>query len=481
MTLEIVREGSKAYIQGTVSAELDAALSDQLCWVDPIDFDHKTRFYKDGVLYRGVIDQAVHLCNQHGYEVTISGPVTLNTQTFPHWKFKGSYRDGQEECVQAIIKATEGVVQAPPGFGKTVVIAAATAALKGRTLILTQQKEPFDQAHSTFLTMTNISPGKIGVGEIDYREVCVATVQTLISHIKEGNEATLAWLRDVRFVFTDECHHAPNDSYLMVFDQLEAVEGMYGVSATPEREDDQQMLLEALFGEIIFQRTYGEQIDNGSGVPITVFWEDVPEKDYEYTKKRRKLSDEPEEEVPTWRKRQQFQKVYKDYILKGATGRNKQIVNFAKEAVSDGLTVAIIVKLREHAAILQKMIPGSEIMLGSSSPKDKAVRQEVLDRLWHRETKVVVTTVMEEAVDVPTLDCIVLAAGGKSALKVRQRLRNTRVFDGNTRSGRYKKSRGFVYYPYDNADFLRTHSRDTLSHLRKIVKEHPDNKIIHIQ
>jgi ERCC4-related helicase len=109
-----------------------------------------------------------------------------------------------------------------------------------------------------------------------------------------------------------------------------------------------------------------------------------------------------------------------------------------------------------------------------------ALRSKATDMLQHREISCLISTLFDEAVDVPSLDVVAVAAAGASTVKTEQRIRSTRIFSGTLRTGHYTKTRGYVYYPRDNTDFLKTQSRNSLSLLKNIVKEHPKNKWVEL-
>ena len=178
-----------------------------------------------------------------------------------------------------------------------------------------------------------------------------------------------------------------------------------------------------------------------------------------------------------YQKRSQYQKVYHDYVTNGSTGRNDQIAEVVEAYRRDGRTGVVIVKLTEHAAVLNDLIPNSYVLVSSGPQKaTKKYRQELLDKLQHREVDCLISTVFDEATDVPSLDVVVVAAGGKSSVKAEQRLRSMTAFSGELRTGYYEKEDAFLYLPLDQADFLTTHTRKTLKILKGIVRQHPSNR-----
>jgi superfamily II DNA or RNA helicase len=136
------------------------------------------------------------------------------------------------------------------------------------------------------------------------------------------------------------------------------------------------------------------------------------------------------------------------------------------------LTCAIIVSKTEHGNNIAKLIPEAVEVYGPTARKK---RKKIWEDLQDRSIKVVITTLMDEATNIPSLDAVALAAGGKSKVKLVQRLRNLRTFSGETSEGFYTKERGFVFITKDNTDFLRSHSTLNVSYLTDLVSQHPDN------
>jgi superfamily II DNA or RNA helicase len=92
----------------------------------------------------------------------------------------------------------------------------------------------------------------------------------------------------------------------------------------------------------------------------------------------------------------------------------------------------------------------------------------------------VITTVFNQAVDIPSLGAVAIVAGGKSYVKLIQRIRSTRTFSGETATGHLTKTEGIVYYPYDRAPWLQNHSNQALKIFTELCSTHPKNQIIEV-
>jgi superfamily II DNA or RNA helicase len=270
-------------------------------------------------------------------------------------------------------------------------------------------------------------------------------------------------------VLVHNCHHAAADTYLMALEHVENPKFVLGFSATPEdREDGLQPFVNAYLGRPRYEVTYGEQIDLGSLCPVTIYVTNIPERDYGYSKDR---------DIPAYRKRKLYQEVYDSYVVKNRV-RNQEGLWFTQDMIDQGHSVAIIVSRVPHAHEIHKMYPQAVVLTGETSKSD---RRDILSKLRRKEIMCVVTTLFDEATDVPSLGAVCMLAGGKTEIRLRQRIRSTRTFSGETARGYYTKTRGYVWYPIDQADFLRSHSIKCLKTLRAIVKEHPLNELLWVQ
>jgi ATP-dependent helicase IRC3 len=176
-------------------------------------------------------------------------------------------RPYQQDALHAIVAAEARGIRRPllvlpTGTGKTVVFAHLIKQRRGRALVLVHRDELVWQAVDKLqVVVPELAIGIVKATRDEVAARClVASVQTL------SREARLARLpRDFQTVVVDEAHHAVADSYRRVLRYLGALtdEGplILGVTATPTRGDD--VGLEAVFQEIVYQKTMLEMITSG--------------------------------------------------------------------------------------------------------------------------------------------------------------------------------------------------------------------------
>lgn len=454
-------QGNRARLEGEVPLGLEQDLRARFSWTNPMDLSDVVYYYHDGVMYSGIADEIASYATSRGFPCTVEHP-DLPTTRFD-WKMKRGYRPLQEEAVEACAEARYGKLQAPPGTGKTNMAAALVCKIGlPDTWVIVPNERPYTQALETLREHTTIHD----IGELSGKKkrlgaVTVSTIQTLTRQLEKNpdGEIARAWAR-AQVVVVDEAHHAGSDSHINAFELLRDVRYLIGMSATPWRDDERGDWLDALLGRVIYKISRADAVTHGLSAPLTVFVDDVPAEEFGYVGKGKKV------DASLFRRRGQnpFNKVYAAYVIRNEL-RNRMALNFAHQANTNGLSVALIVSKVEHIMELQRLCP-QVVALHANTTN----RAEVFDDLQSKRTMLVATTLMDEAVDVPSLSCVAMLAGGKSTIKLEQRIRCDRVFEG--------KDRGYVWFPRDKADFLTSHATANVKLLKAICDEHQDHELI---
>ncbi|ABL89048.1 DNA repair helicase RAD25 [Pyrobaculum islandicum DSM 4184] len=159
-------------------------------------------------------------------------------------------RSYQREALEAWMKTKRGVVVMPTGAGKTHVAIAAIAKIGEPALVVVPTVELVQQWRTR---LSHYFPGRVGVwyGE-EKRESCVtvitydsayAAVETL------GNK--------FRLLVFDEVHHLPSQSYRQIAELSPAPYRM-GLTATPERSDGLHVDLDWLVGPVVYRLSAAE-------------------------------------------------------------------------------------------------------------------------------------------------------------------------------------------------------------------------------
>jgi len=299
-------------------------------------------------------------------------------------------RDYQIEAISTLLNARRGIAKMATNSGKTEIMAAIIKALGFcKTIVLLHRKELLYQTAKRFEDRLGISVGKIGDSIWDPKLVTVAMIQTLSSRLGDldvdGNV----------LVMVDECHHVSSNTML---DTLIGIPGCYrfGFSGTPVKYDVlSDLKLVAHTGSIVFDLDNKYMMRHEySAIPIinVCVVENSDEK--------------------LWKL--EYQQAYTDLIVHNDI-RNENVKKFA---IADGGTVLVLVERIEHGKLLHESIQGSTFVSGSDSTE---YRQEVLNRM-NVGGIYIATSIFDEGIDVPAIDCLILAGAGKSHVKILQRI-----------------------------------------------------------
>lgn len=226
------------------------------------DFDEYLR------LPRGLIKEVKEFFHQNNVEYLIVNKI--NDQKKIDVEFIGKLREEQSTVVDRLLNQETGVLQAPTGFGKTVVAAGLISEIKSNTLIIVPTKQlllQWIERLNQFLIVNEeknikISPkgrkmklpliGQIGGGKKRPGKIIdVAIMKSLIVKDEVIDE-----IKDYGTIIVDECHHVPAFSFEMIMNSVNA-KNIFGLSATPYRKDKLDPIIFWQCGEKIV--AYGEE------------------------------------------------------------------------------------------------------------------------------------------------------------------------------------------------------------------------------
>jgi superfamily II DNA or RNA helicase len=156
-------------------------------------------------------------------------------------------RPYQEQAIDEWRRAERcGVVILPTGAGKSLVAQMAIEQTKRSTLVVVPTLDLMNQWYDLLLSCFQAEVGLIGGG---YFEVGALTVTTYASAFRFmerlGNQFGL--------IIFDECHHLPSSVYRYAA-EMSIAPFRLGLTATPERADGADTMLELLIGPTVYRR-----------------------------------------------------------------------------------------------------------------------------------------------------------------------------------------------------------------------------------
>lgn len=322
--------------------------------------------------------------------------------------FKGELRPEQIPAAEALLAHNNGVLSATTAFGKTVIAAYLIGQRKVNTLVLVHTQALLNQwkkALGEFLEINETLPelpkkrgrkkeqsliGQLGGSKNNLSGfVDVAIMQSLIS----GDEVR-DLVKDYGMVIVDECHHVSAVSFERVLKEVNA-KYVYGLTATPARQDGHQPIIHMQCGPIRYQVDAKAQAEkrpfNHAVIP-------------KFTSFAQPLTDE----VP-W-------KITDAYAaMQINEERNERIITDVLSAVAEGRTPIVLTERYDHAKLLAEMLRGKDekvvLLSGKGSVKEKREILQELSKIPPEESLILVATgrYVGEGFDLPRLDTLFLA------------------------------------------------------------------------
>ena len=271
----------------------------------------------------------------------------------------------------------------------------------------------------------------------------------------EGKIKSIEYIDDVDYVYDisvndnhnfiangvviSNCHHIPSNTVSEVSRYCKDAYYRIGVSATPWRDAGDDLLIEATLAKRKLENSINASklIELGYLVPCTIYF--VPMKKQFQNKNYHKLYDQ---------------------AIVNNEERNRAIIKIASQMkkTKDRITLILIQRI-EHGEklldMLSKEFPINANMITVQddrngkmvsirvknieflSGQDDALRRKaVLQAVKEKKIDILIgSTIADEGLDLPVLDCLILAGGGKSSTRAFQRIgRVLRLSEGKDRA-----------------------------------------------
>ena len=348
--------------------------------------------------YLGLLDKVLSFCKENNIPIKITGEIeTLSLIRTPKLNTK-VLREEQIRLVTAATERQRGVLVAPTGTGKSAMGIAIISAFLGeetKALWLCHTKDLMYQAARVAKEELGISPGFIGNGITDYSQsITMATRQSFIKVARD-----IGHLFDI--LIYDEAHHCQSKEAQNILTSVLAPVRI-GLTATLPTDIESLLRIEGLIGPVIEKVTVAEGQERGSMAKVKLKIVKLP---MSYS-----IHD---------------LKAYKDVYRYGVVEREAQheaCASIAFSAQNSDRSVLILVSRIEHGEnILEVCLKKGVHAVFAQGKTESDVRAEILRSLSSKEQKVVIaTTIFKEGIDVPSLDILINAAGGKSEIATLQ-------------------------------------------------------------
>ena len=322
--------------------------------------------------------------------------------------FKCELRPEQIPAAEALLAHDNGVLSATTAFGKTVIASYLISQRKVNTLVLVHTQALLNQwkkALSEFLEINETLPefpkkrgrkkersliGQLGGAKNNLSGfVDIAIMQSLNS-----KDEVRELVKDYGLVIVDECHHVSAVSFEQILKEVNA-KYVYGLTATPARQDGHQPIIHMQCGPIRYQVDAKQQAEKRPFDHAV-----IPK----FTSFAQPLTDET-----PW-------KITDAYAaMQINEERNNKIVVDVLAAVTEGRTPIVLTERYDHAKLLAEILGEKSrnvvLLSGKGTAKEKREILQGLSQIPADEPLILVATgrYVGEGFDLPRLDTLFLA------------------------------------------------------------------------
>ena len=351
---------------------------------------------------RALLDSVVDRFN----EVDIPFSLTDNrcTGTPLDVSFNGTLYEEQMRGASTILEHDNGILAATTSFGKTVVGAYMIAQRKTNTLILVHnteiQKNWIDDLTKFLDINAELPEYKTKTGRVKKRKSVIGKLYAghnsmtgiidvaIFSSLGKGDDINPI-IEQYGMVIMDECHHGAAQTVEDVIGSAKA-KYVYGLTATPKREDGLEKKVFMQFGPIRFRYTAKERAEK-QGIDHFVyprFTRLVSASDLKVTEANRAVIE--------------------------CDSRNEQIIIDVENCVQNGRTPLVLTKYKEHAELLFQRLQGKAdhiyLLQGGGSRKAKDEMRLQMRSVPDEESVILVAIdkYIGEGFNYPRLDTMML-------------------------------------------------------------------------
>lgn len=317
--------------------------------------------------------------------------------------------------IKLVCRGGRGVVDMATGGGKTEIGCAVTKYFGCKTIFVCDRVNAMTQCWGRFRKY-GIDAGRLGGG---YHEIghmaTIAVVDSLYTGLQNGDPEILNLLNNTEFLLFDEVHHLSAMSWLTVANNCPAPRRA-GLSASafsdPRMKFHDDLMLIGQTGDVVCYVTAKWLIDRGFlAEPLIHFYPVNTDRVKSYN----------------------WHEVYDRGIVENAY-RNTVVVGVSEHLQRLGYKILILVQRLEHGRKLLKMLNDPNVVFSSGGGsvcrlvgdeiKLTCEDPESIRACFDAQTSGILigSTIYDECIDIPSMNALVMAGGGKSYRRTIQRI-----------------------------------------------------------
>lgn len=359
------------------------------------DWDGRHRLFREsdqGSQYFpvGCLQRVRRVLDGFGVEYEVEGVVNPGQGDLDvSWNTEMTLREYQQDAVNDALRYGSGIIAMPTGSGKTLIGIRLLHRLKRPAMVLCHRQEIADQWVEQMRDILDVDVAQCYGGTRENGDFMVGLYQSIYDD--DNSEVRDSVRTDHDVVICDECHRVGAQTFSQVALNINATY-RYGLSATPEREDNATLRVIGGTGEMLADIRPEGLIEDGYLAHPR--WEilDAPRAGGNY---------------------RQWQDEYKAEIVENEA-RNEMIATKAEKLPKP---CYIHVERINHGERLEGLIDGARFISSDSTDRD-----EVVGEFRDGDRDLLISTLLGEGFDVPALRSVVIAGGLKTNVGAIQRV-----------------------------------------------------------
>ena len=362
-----------------------------------------------------------------------------NTPDMAHFDSM-KYYDYQETLIIKALKEKRGVISAPTGSGKTLIMGGLIKSLGDKKMvILFNSKQLLKQSYDFLKDVCGIENIGLCFGEgYIYGDIILCTVQSIEKIIDTH-------LETAEVLMVDECHEfCSGKRTLPAIQSFPKAIWRFGFTATIPSEPIKKYALEGALGGTIKSVSTKELVDKGKLTKPII---QIIEREY--------LADG--EDI-----HENYIEIYDKYIVfnKERNNKIKEIVDEIREN-GDRSRILILTRSLDHGRTLEKLLDGGETQfLEGANSLGERYKSISKFRGAEQSSTLIGTKILQTGINIEEITHFINARGMKSEIATIQAL-------GRALRKHKTKQKVYIYDFIDKEKYLLTHSKQRIKHYKK--------------
>lgn len=359
----------------------------------------------------GLLPRLIKYLNQCDIQYKLHNRIALAAKAeveIPDWAYSH-----QVQMTREGLQKRRGIIKAPTGSGKTATIAFILKFFPSvECLVTVPSKDLLEQTALQLEQILEEPVGRIGAGKKKWKRVTVGIINSLANAAEQQTHD----FSKVSVLIVDECHRAASSYYTKVSRVCSNTDYRLGFSATPWRNDGEDLVMEGVLGPIVVNISDKELTDKGLVASVQSFIFQVPDPNTKFTGAISNLDG-----TYSYVERPPQQEVYEGALVHNKY-RNQLICEIAAAFLQAQYKYpgVILVSRINHGELLASTL---QVPFLSGETKN---RQTEYTKIGKEYPLVITSDILKEGVDIPQIGFIILAGGGSSKAKVIQQVGRAR-------------------------------------------------------